>query len=45
MRNFSNAVDKIKTHILCSITSPQNRAAYQIMWKNMIEPDRPHKTI
>ena len=32
------AVEKIKTHILCSVT----RLLFQIMWKNSIEPDRPH---
>jgi len=32
----TKAVEKIKTHILCSITlffSPENRAVYEIMWK------------
>jgi hypothetical protein len=26
---------------LCSITLPENSAVYEIMWKNMVEPDRP----
>ena len=43
------AVQKIKTHILCSITSPphphQNRAVYEIMWKNIVEPNRPQMGI
>ena len=26
-------VDKITTHILCSVTPPENRAVYEIMWK------------
>jgi hypothetical protein len=38
-------VEKIKTHILCSITFFENRAVYEIMWKNMVEPDRPQMTI
>jgi hypothetical protein len=38
-------VDKTKTHILCSITFSQNRAVYEIMWKNMVQPDRPHDNI
>ena len=38
-------VDKIKTHILCSGTFPENRAVYEIMWTNMVEPERPHTKI
>jgi hypothetical protein len=35
-------VEKIKTHILDSIMFFfQNRAVYEIMWKNVIEPDKP----
>jgi hypothetical protein len=35
-----------KTHILCSITFfPENRAIYEIMWKNVVEPDSPQITI
>jgi hypothetical protein len=34
---------KIK-HILCSITFSENRAVYEIMWKNMVQPDRPQMT-
>jgi hypothetical protein len=38
----TNVVGKIKTHILRSINLlPENRAVYEILWKNMIEPDRP----
>ena len=32
-------MEKLKTHILCSITfifSPENRAVYEIMWKNVV---------
>jgi len=25
--------------------NPENRAVYEIMWKNMVEPDRPKTTI
>jgi hypothetical protein len=33
-------VEKIKTHILGSVTFfPENCAVYEIMWKNMEEPD------
>jgi len=34
-------VDKIKTHILCSVTFSENRAVYELIWKNMVETDRP----
>jgi len=35
-------VEEIKTHILCSVTffPPENRAVYEIMWKNIVQPDR-----
>jgi hypothetical protein len=46
MRNTSEQfVEKIKTHILCSIIFPENRAIYEIMRRNMVEPERPHMTI
>ena len=38
-------VKKIKTHILCSVTSFSNRAAYEITRKNKVEPDRSQMTI
>jgi len=38
-------VEKIKTHIFCSIIFTENLAFYEIMWKNMIEPGRPQMTI
>jgi hypothetical protein len=37
-------VEKIKTHILCSVTFfffLEIRAVYEIMWKNIVEPVRP----
>jgi hypothetical protein len=40
MRNIlDKAVEKIKTHILCLIFFFENRAVYEIMSKNMVEPD------
>jgi hypothetical protein len=47
MRNVSDKfAEKIKTHILRSNTFfPENRAVYEVMWKNMVEPDRPQMTI
>jgi hypothetical protein len=38
-------VEKIKIHILCSATFFENRAVYEIMSKNMVEPERPCKGI
>jgi len=36
----------MKTFIFCSVTfSPENHAVYEIVWKNMQEPDRPHVTL
>jgi hypothetical protein len=42
----TKVVEKIKTHILFStVFFSENRAVYEIMWKNMVEPDRPQMTI
>jgi hypothetical protein len=38
-------VEKITTHFLHSINFPENRAIYEIMWKNIVEPDRPQMAI
>jgi hypothetical protein len=37
-------VEKIKTHILGPATFGENRAFYEIMWKNIAESDRPQMT-
>jgi hypothetical protein len=43
MKNvFDKVVEKIKTHILYSITFLENHNVYEIMSKNMVEPERPH---
>jgi len=36
----TKVVDKMKTHILCSVTFLENRAIYEIMWKNTMELGR-----
>jgi len=37
----TKVVEKIKTHILCSVTfCPENRDVYEIMWRNIVELDR-----
>jgi len=38
-------VEKVKTHILCSLAFFGNRAVYEIMWKNSEEPERPEDNI
>jgi hypothetical protein len=37
-------VEKIKTQILHSGTFSENRAVYEVMWKNMVQPERPWGT-
>jgi hypothetical protein len=47
MRNISDKLlDKIQTHIACSITffSHEILTVYEIMWKNMLGPGRPKMT-
>ena len=43
----TNILEKVKTHILYSITFFffLNRAVYEIMWKNIVELGRPQTTI
>jgi hypothetical protein len=38
-------VEEIKTHFMFSNFFPDNRAVYEIMWKNVVEPDRPQVTM
>jgi hypothetical protein len=39
-------VEKIKTHVISSMTFfPKNHAFYEIMWKNIVVPDRTQMTI
>jgi hypothetical protein len=40
----ASVVQKIKTHISCSIFLG-NSAVFEIMWKNIAEPERPQMTI
>ena len=42
----TKAVEKIKTHFLCPKTFyPETLAVYEIMWKNMVKPDRTQMVI
>ena len=41
-------VEKIRTHILYSVTLFfffENRPVYEIMWKNIVQPERPQMTV
>jgi hypothetical protein len=44
-----NVVEKIKTHILYMMSPPppcpENVTVCDIMWKNMVEPERPQMTL
>jgi hypothetical protein len=37
----TKVVEKIKAHIYASINFFENLAVYDIMWENIVEPDRP----
>jgi aminopeptidase C len=42
----TSVVVEIKTHVVCSITFfLENHVVYEIMWKNIVERDRPQMTI
>jgi len=46
MRNVSDkSVEKIKTHITCSVTVLKIRTVYEKTWKNIVEWGRPQMTI
>jgi hypothetical protein len=41
----TKVVEKIKTHFVFKKFFPENPAVYEIMWKNMVQPDRTQMTI
>jgi hypothetical protein len=41
----TKVVEKLETQILGSINFSENRTVYEIMWKNIVKPDRPQMTI
>jgi len=42
----TKVVEKIKTHILGPVFFfLDNRAVYEIMWENIVKPDRPQMTV
>jgi hypothetical protein len=38
-------VEKIKTYLMFHNFFLKNHAFYEIMWKNIVEPDRPQMTV
>ena len=40
-----SVVEKIKTNIWYSVTSFEDRALYEIMWRNMVEPEKSEMTV
>jgi hypothetical protein len=47
MKNVqTKVVEKIKTHILCSVTFlSENLTVYETMWENIVQRGRPQMTI
>ena len=43
--HYGGCEEEINTSILCSITFFRKSCRYEIMWKNIVEPDRPQMTI
>ena len=42
----TKVAEKIESRILCSVTFFfENRAVHEIVWKNIVEPNRPQMTI
>jgi len=41
----TKVVDKIKAHILCLITFFQKWWVSEMIWKIMVEPDKPQMTV
>jgi hypothetical protein len=42
---WSKDVEKIKTRLCSTTFFTKNRAVYEIMWKNIVEPDWSQKSI
>ena len=41
----TKVVEKLKIHVLCSVTFLGNRQVCEILWENIVEPVRPQMTI
>ena len=47
-KHLDKFVEKIKRHVSFSITPPphsENSAVYEIMWKYLVQPERPQMTV
>jgi hypothetical protein len=44
MRKFS-VVEKIETHFIFNKFFSENHAVYDVIWKNMVEPNRAQVTV
>jgi hypothetical protein len=42
---INTVVEKISTRFIFNNFFPKNRAAYEIIWKNMVQPERPQMTV
>jgi hypothetical protein len=38
-------IEKIRTHMLCSVTLSENYTVFEILWRNMVDADRPQMAI
>jgi hypothetical protein len=45
MRNISDRSGENQSASICSINLPWNRAVYEIMWKNVVQPDSQNDNI
>jgi hypothetical protein len=41
----TKVLEKVETHFMFKTFIFENRALYDIMWKNIVDPGRPHITI
>jgi hypothetical protein len=41
----AKVIEKIKTHFIFNIFFFENRAVYENIWRNTVEPDRPQMAI
>jgi hypothetical protein len=41
----AKVAEKNRKRLLCPVTFFEKRAVYEVMWKNTVQPDWPHKTI
>jgi len=41
----TKTVEKVKTHFMPNNIFPENHTVYVIMWKNVVETDRPQATM